>query len=98
MTNLQEKVKAYINDNALGNDIMYGEVEGGCGFTFQTVDSYGGEDQGSDYWNVEKVTHEDFPGEFVFVKAYGWYQSYDGADYSGWEFVTPRQKTITVYE
>ena len=27
-----------------------------------------------------------------------WYASYHGADYSGWRFVEPRQKTITVYD
>ena len=38
------------------------------------------------------------PDETLLVKLYGWWVSYDGSNYSGWQFVTPRQKTITVYD
>ncbi len=59
------------------------------------LDSYGGEDCGSDYWSVVRFT--DDTGS-VLVKFQGWYASYNGADYEDWSFVEPKQKTITVYE
>ena len=61
----------------------------------EVVDSYGGEDQGSDYWCVWKFSKS---GEDCFVKFYGWYASHYGTEYQGFKFVTPEQKTITVYE
>lgn len=67
------------------------------GIEFRSVDSYGGEGKGDNYWNVLEMR---LPGESetVFVKLRGWYSSYDGVYYESWEFVTPSQKTITVYE
>jgi len=67
-------------------------------FEFRSVYSYGGEDCESDYWNVIEVRLSDTPDETLFVKILGWYQSYSGADYYDWQFVNPKQKTITVYE
>jgi hypothetical protein len=62
---------------------------------YTVEDSYGGEDQGSDYWCVWKFSKD---GQECFVKFYGWYASHYGTDYQGWKFVTPQQKTITVYK
>lgn len=59
------------------------------------VDSYGGEDMGSDYWSVYSFTKDN---EEVFVKFYGWYASHYGSEYRGHKFVAPKEKTITVYE
>lgn len=59
------------------------------------VDSFGGEDQGSGYYKVVKFTRGD---ETVFIKFYGYYASYDGADYEGFVFVTPTEKLVVVYE
>lgn len=62
--------------------------------SWQVEDSYGGEDQGSDYWCVWKFSKD---GEDCFVKFYGWYASHYGTDYRGYKFVTPQQKLVTVY-
>jgi hypothetical protein len=62
---------------------------------YTVEDSYGGEDQGSDYWCVWKFSKD---GQECFVKFYGYYASHYGTDYQGWTFVTPQQKTITVYQ
>ena len=61
----------------------------------KNVDSYGGEDMGSDYWSVYSFTKDN---EEVFVKFYGWYASHYGSEYRGHKFVAPKKKTITVYE
>ena len=63
--------------------------------SWQVEDSYGGEDQGSDYWCIWKFSKD---GEDCFVKFYGWYASHYGADYQGYKFVTPQQKLVTVYQ
>tara|TARA_R110000782_G_scaffold240023_1_gene326429 strand:+ start:237 stop:536 length:300 start_codon:yes stop_codon:yes gene_type:complete len=60
-----------------------------------TKDSYGGEDQGSDYWHIYSFIKDH---EEVFVKFYGWYASHYGSEYRGYSFVTPEEKTITIYK
>jgi hypothetical protein len=72
-------------DTALDNKLIH----------FVTVDQYGGEDQGSDYWCVWKFSKDN---EECFIKFYGWYASHYGTEYQGYKFVAPAQKTITVYE
>jgi hypothetical protein len=64
-------------------------------FNIKFVDSYGGEGCGDDYWAVWSY---DQDGQTFYIKLYGWYASYNGSEYEGWKFVTPREKTITVYE
>jgi hypothetical protein len=80
------------------NEDCYGEIETALDnhlIHCDTVDSYGGEDQGSDYWCVWKFTKNN---EECFVKFYGYYASHYGTDYQGYKFVKPAQKTIIVYE
>lgn len=63
--------------------------------TVISKDSYGGEDQGSDYWQVYSFSKDN---EEVFVKFNGWYASHYGTDYRDYSFVTPKEKTVVVYE
>lgn len=62
---------------------------------YKLVDRYGGEGEGDRHWFVLY-----FPESNTFLRARGYYQSYDGSDYSSskWEEVIPKEKTITVYE
>ena len=62
-------------------------------FKLKLEKDYGGEDQGSEYWAVWSFT--DDSGNVEYVKFYGYYQSYAGAEYQGWEFVTPKLVTVT---
>lgn len=62
----------------------------------EEVEQYGGEGQGDTWYSVKY-----FPDHDVYLKVNGWYQSYSGTDFNGWEdvdVVKPQQKTITVYE
>lgn len=61
----------------------------------EVVDNFGGEDMGSDYFAVHKFTRGD---ETVFIKFYGYYASYDGSTYEGFVVVTPKEKTVVVYD
>lgn len=60
------------------------------------VEHYGGEDMGSTYYDI---LH--FPKHDVYLKVEGYYTSYNGTDYNGWEdvsVVVPREKVITIFE
>ncbi len=63
----------------------------------KSVDSYGGEDQGSDFYSVILIRNPDNHDEQYYIKFQGWYASYNGVEYDNWSFVEPKQKTVTVY-
>ena len=65
------------------------------GVVCQHEDNYGGEGQGDDYWSVYSFTRGD---EMVYVKFDGWYASYNGAEFTEWYFVEPKEKVITVFD
>ncbi len=64
------------------------------GITFENQDSYGGEGQGDSYWSVYKFTRGD---ESVYVQFDGWYQSYNGSEFTEWFFVEPKEVTVTQF-
>lgn len=65
------------------------------GISYQEEDSFGGEGQGDQYWSVFSFSKEG--EETLYVRFYGWYTSYNGAEYEGYKFVKPYEKVITVY-
>lgn len=106
MTNLKQTVTDFLNSNrTIAEELMteciydttWAKWEN-VPFEFKSPDSYGGEDQGSDYWTVLEVRLPGSVDETLFIKLRGWYSSYIGVEYEGWDFVTPKQKTITVYD
>lgn len=66
-------------------------------FKTEVVDSYGGEDQGSTYYTVWKITDRE-TNESTFLKFHGWYASHYGTDYNGVKEVTPKTKTVIEYD
>lgn len=62
---------------------------------WKVVSQWGGEGQGDSYGHVVY-----FPTHDIYVRADGWYASYNGSDMSGacYYVVKPVEKTITVYE
>lgn len=70
-------------------------------YIISLVSRYGGEDMGSEYYNVYSITPV-WEGDHVYIKIEGYYSSYDGVDYDTVENsiyrVYPKEKTITVYE
>jgi hypothetical protein len=65
------------------------------GVTYKLVDSYGGEDMGSEYWAIWKFSRGD---ETFMFKFDGYYQSYNGADFNSVFEVKPKTKEVIVYE
>ena len=103
MTNFKQLVTKYLNDNReICEELMY---EGGYTkdwtkedvFEYKGVDSHGGEGEGSDFYGVILIRNPDNHDEQYYIKFQGWYASYDGAEFTDWSFVEPKQKTITVY-
>lgn len=46
-----------------------------AGYVIESVDGYGGEGKGDEYWGVFSVTHNE---ETTYFKLNGWYASYEG--------------------
>lgn len=91
---LQEHIGDPSDFESYGESIAYYLPDEGSELgKIKTVDHYGGEGQGENLYTVWHFVDHD-----VYIKAEGYYQSYDGGYYtSGWLIVRPEQKTITVY-
>lgn len=68
----------------------------------ESVDSYGGEDQGSEYYHVWKFVLQEeslATGQPVeYIRFDGCYASHYGTDYEGYKYVRPIEKVVIVYE
>jgi hypothetical protein len=58
--------------------------------TVEHLDNYGGEGCGDDYYSVYSFTNQE---ETLVVKFQGWYQSYNGSEFSEWFFAKAVAKT-----
>ena len=89
-----EKAKELYNDDI--GDFAWGPVVDVAGPN-REVFSSGGADRGSDWRRIYHFTDHD-----VYLQVQGYYQSHYGTDFNnGWDcvtIVTPKEKTITVYE
>ncbi|MDA3807608.1 MAG: hypothetical protein PF440_06825 [Thiomicrorhabdus sp.] len=102
MTN--EELKTKLTDlfknyhEASPSDLMYQEYDDDLfhehDIVIENVDSYGGEDCGSEYYATYKFTSD---GAEVHATFSGWYASYCGADFDSWSFVKPIQVMKTEY-
>lgn len=59
------------------------------------IDSYGGEDQGTEYW---KIWHFTNGTESIIYRFDGYYESHCGIEYLGYYEVVPKEKVVIVYE
>lgn len=74
----------------------FGEFAEPLGTSIKLVGSYGGEDQGSTYYAVYQFSKDG--EEDVYIKFHGWYASYDGATFEGFNVVQPKQVMKIEYE
>lgn len=72
----------------------YGDSDG-LDFPVKCIDSWGGEDEGTNIGSVYKLGVDP---NAIYVEVYGSYYSYDGAYYEGVQEVTPYEKTVTRYK
>lgn len=64
------------------------------GIVVETVEHYGGEDQGKDYFTIFSFKRGD---AYAYVKFDGWYASYHGSEFTEAFLVRPQQEVVTVY-
>lgn len=62
---------------------------------WEQIEQVGGEGEGDDYWVVTEFTTADAK---VYVKFDGWYQSYNGSEFTEWFFVEPKEVVVTKYQ
>ena len=83
-----ERVSCFAHEDYDKEDLGLGEI--------REVHQEGGEEQGSHWESVKYFKDHD-----VYIKITGYYTSYHGTDFDGWEDcieVTPQSKVIIVYE
>jgi len=93
--NFKEITDMFKELNITKSDFAYDDFDHKPFGTIKTVNRRGGEGRGED-WNVVKY----FVDHDVYISLDGYYSSYDGTDFYGFELeeVFPKEKTITVYE
>ena len=67
-----------------------------AGYLVEYEKSYGGEGQGDAYWRVVKASKDGEPT--TYWRYDGYYASHAGGEYENVSQVTPKEKTITVWE
>jgi hypothetical protein len=87
---ISETYSSYDSEEATETRAQFAAV----GITFEYMDDYGGEDQGKDYWSVYSFTDKT---DKVYVKFNGWYQSYNGSEFSEFFFVQPKEVKVIQY-
>lgn len=63
---------------------------------YKEIKQYGGEGEGDTWYSIKY-----FPLLDMYIKVDGWYQSYHGTEFEGWDScseVRPIEKVVTVYE
>ena len=78
-----EQIKKILNENCEIQDFGYDDIDFealGLG-KVKVVDSYGGEDQGSEWYTVKHFVDHD-----VYIRLDGYYSSYEGTDFSGRDY------------
>lgn len=95
----QEILEILKNNLQQVDDLAFGDfdsVELGLGNAKEETEARtGGEGKGE---NWQRVWY--FEDHNVWIKIQGWYSSYHGTDFTGWDScseVAPSQKTITIY-
>lgn len=66
------------------------------GVSFHVIEAEGGSEGEGEHQHT--VVEFVLGYESVLVLFTGWYQSYNGSEYTDYMFVTPKEKTVVVYE
>lgn len=72
------------------DEIQYRNFENDNYVVESEVDYYGGEGQGDEYWKISRILDKK-TGETFFIKFEGFYNSWNGTDWSenNWNIVKP---------
>ena len=76
------------------DDIQYSNYENDNYKVVSEIDSYGGEGQGTERWNISRILDKK-TGEVFFIRFDGYYTSWDGTDWSDdWNIVEPKEVKV----
>lgn len=84
-----------ISEDQFMHDDAEPDAYGGT-LTWELVESYGGEGDGSSYWTVYKFTDTE-TNETAYIQFDGWYASYVGSEFEEWFYVEPKEVLVTQY-
>lgn len=78
-----------------GDVIQYSDYENDNYKVQSGVDRKGGEGQGGEYWTVSRILDKK-TGEVFFVSFDGYYESWNGSDFSNndWNIVEPKEVKV----
>lgn len=85
---INELKKDNISEGDLQTLEEFSEILSDC----KSVEEYGGEGQGDDYYQIYH-----FPKLNLYIKFQGWYTSHDGAEYQECLEVEPKEVTLIQY-
>lgn len=76
-------------------DIQYSNYENDNYKVKSEIDSYGGEGQGEERWNISRILDKK-TNEVFFIRFDGYYTSWDGTDWSEnyWTIVVPKEVKV----
>ena len=57
------------------------------------VDCHGGEGEGEDFWKITRILNKE-TNEVCYIKFYGYYNSWDGVEWEGWNLVKPKKVEV----
>ena len=57
------------------------------------VDYHGGEGEGEDFWKITRILNKE-TNEACYIKFYGYYDSWDGVEWEGWNLVKPKKVEV----
>ena len=57
------------------------------------IEQHGGEGEGDNYWVITRVLNKK-TNEVFYIRFYGYYSSWDGTTWNGWDLVKPHKKEI----
>ena len=75
--------------------IQYSDYENDNYKVVSEIDSYGGEGQGTERWNISRILDKK-TNEVFFIRFDGYYESWNGTDWSGndWNIVEPKEVKV----
>jgi hypothetical protein len=106
MSSLKEKIAICLRNVNTGSQLfqyngiksLTNEISAKCIQGGRSADEFSWEEEdGVTAFTVYKFT-DNHTKESAFVEFVGTYSSYDGLKYTSWDFVTPVEKKVIVYE
>ena len=57
------------------------------------VDYHDGEEDGENFWKITRILNKE-TNEVCYIKFYGYYDSWEGVEWQGWNLVKPKKVEV----